>query len=436
MSSSDFALSVRGLSKAYTIRHNKTDHVTLAEMALHRVRHPLLRADREQVWALRDLDFDVHQGEVLGVVGRNGAGKSTLLKVLSRITEPTTGEVRLWGRVGSLLEVGTGFHPELTGRENVYLNGSILGMTRKEIDKQFDAIVEFANVEQFLDTPVKRYSSGMYVRLAFAVAAHLETEVLLVDEVLAVGDADFQRKCLGKLGELASSGRTILLVSHNSAVMRAAATRSIWLNAGTLGGIGPTDEILSMFADTASSTSGRMELSDARRTDPNWGARARICAVVVPEERALLAAGGSIEFALEVEGHDPTVRSVALSMSIQSGDGYKLGSTFVHPAIELDPGERTTADVAVGDLHLAPGVYTLSLAIGAGDASGDSSFYDIVMEALSFEVTNSVLPDGTIEPWASQWGPIRFSPGVARVVESDDRGSSPVGTNVHLEIGG
>ena len=192
-------ISVRGLGKAFTIRHHAEHHVTLAEQALHRMRHPLQRQEREQYWAIEDLSFDVAEGEVLGVIGRNGAGKSTLLKLLARITPPTKGEIELYGRIGSLLEVGTGFHPELTGRENVYLNGSILGMRKREIDRQFDAIVDFAGVEQFLDTPVKRYSSGMYVRLAFAVAAHLDTEILLVDEVLAVGDADFQARCADKI---------------------------------------------------------------------------------------------------------------------------------------------------------------------------------------------------------------------------------------------
>ena len=198
MSSSDLALSARGLGKAYTITHNATDHVTMAEVVLERLKHPMRRAEREQFWAVRDIEFDLHRGEVLGLIGRNGAGKSTLLKLLGRIASPSEGEIKLWGRVGSLLEVGTGFHPELTGRENIYLNGSILGMTTKEIAKQFDDIVEFAGVAKFLDTPVKRYSSGMYVRLAFAVAAHLESEILLVDEVLSVGDTEFQKKCLVK----------------------------------------------------------------------------------------------------------------------------------------------------------------------------------------------------------------------------------------------
>ena len=211
MSRSDLALSVRGLGKEYRIARSRAEaHSTLAESLLARARRPLRRAQHDTFWALKDVSFDVNKGDVVGVIGRNGAGKSTLLKVLSRITQPTTGEVKVWGRIGSLLEVGTGFHPELTGRENIFLNGAILGMTRPEIRREFDAIVDFAGVEKFLDTPVKRYSSGMYVRLAFAVAAHLNPEILIVDEVLAVGDAEFQRKCLGKMRDVAAGGRTVI----------------------------------------------------------------------------------------------------------------------------------------------------------------------------------------------------------------------------------
>src|SRR5437762_8593485 len=215
MSSSDIAISVRGIAKAYTIRHAVQPATTLSEEIVNRLRHPIRRDQKEIFWASKDVSFDVKRGEVVGIIGRNGAGKSTLLKILSRITEMTEGEVDLYGRVGSLLEVGTGFHQELTGRENVFLNGAILGMTRSEIRKQFDAIVDFAGVEKFLDTPVKRYSSGMYVRLAFAVAAHLRSEILVVDEVLAVGDAEFQRKCLDKMKDVSRDGRTVLFVSHN-----------------------------------------------------------------------------------------------------------------------------------------------------------------------------------------------------------------------------
>ena len=198
----------------------------------------------EEFWALKDVSFEVKEGEVVGIIGRNGAGKSTLLKILSRITEPTEGRVRIRGRVASLLEVGTGFHPELTGRENIYVNGAILGMTRREISAKFDEIVAFAETEKFLDTPVKRYSSGMYVRLAFAVAAHLEPEILIVDEVLAVGDVAFQRKCLGKMGDVSQNGRTVLFVSHNMQAIRSLCKKAIWLQNGQVYGMGDSTTIV------------------------------------------------------------------------------------------------------------------------------------------------------------------------------------------------
>jgi lipopolysaccharide transport system ATP-binding protein len=250
MSSSDVAIAVRGLSKSYTIAHTTERHNTMASVVAHKLRHPFERIEKETFWALKDVSFDVHKGDVVGIIGRNGAGKSTLLKILSRITEPTTGVVGLYGRVGSLLEVGTGFHPELTGRENVYMNGAILGMSRREIAEQFDAIVDFANVASFLDTPVKRYSSGMYVRLAFAVAAHLNPEILIVDEVLAVGDAEFQKKCLGKMHEVAAGGRTVLFVSHNIQAISTLCSRAVLLTGGGLEFAGGARETIERYIST------------------------------------------------------------------------------------------------------------------------------------------------------------------------------------------
>jgi ABC-type polysaccharide/polyol phosphate transport system ATPase subunit len=235
------AIAVRGVSKRYRIGHLARP-TTLAERVAQAVRHPFARDDRETLWALKDCSFDVAQGDLVGIIGRNGAGKSTLLKLLSRITEPSEGEILMYGRVGALLEVGTGFHPELTGRENVFLNGTILGMRRREVAARFDEIVAFAEVERFLDTPVKHYSSGMYVRLAFAVAAHLEPEILIVDEVLAVGDSEFQRKCLGKMEEVAHAGRTVLFVSHNMQAIASLTKRTLVLDRGACVFDGPTIE--------------------------------------------------------------------------------------------------------------------------------------------------------------------------------------------------
>ncbi|MFA5058041.1 MAG: ABC transporter ATP-binding protein, partial [Opitutaceae bacterium] len=236
--SADTVIAVEKLSKRYLLSH-EARHDTLRDTLAQglrnfwaRLRQPTApRAGREEFWALRDVSFEVKRGEVVGIIGRNGAGKSTLLKILSRITEPSTGRVVLQGRVASLLEVGTGFHPELSGRENIFLNGAILGMTRAEIRRKFDEIVAFAEVEKFLDTPVKHYSSGMYVRLAFAVAAHLDPEILIIDEVLAVGDAAFQRKCLGKIDAVARGGRTVLFVSHNLAAVQYLCQGALWLRA-------------------------------------------------------------------------------------------------------------------------------------------------------------------------------------------------------------
>ena len=237
------AIRVENLSKRYRIGERKS-YGTLRDVLAGIARSPLRRfRSRDHtfqsqtskdgfIWALKDISFEVQRGEVIGIIGRNGAGKSTLLKILSRITKPTQGMSEIHGRVGSLLEVGTGFHPELTGRENIYLNGAILGMRRAEIERKFDEIVDFAEIEKFLDTPVKRYSSGMHVRLAFAVAAHLEPEILLVDEVLAVGDATFQKKCLGKMGDIADSGRTVLFVSHNLAAIHALCSRVYLIEQG------------------------------------------------------------------------------------------------------------------------------------------------------------------------------------------------------------
>src|SRR5437764_9984074 len=253
---SDIAISVEQLSKSFKIDHEsigRRAYRTLHDDLIGLPKRLLSRLSRngrstfEIFWALKNISFDVKQGEVVGIIGRNGAGKSTLLKILSRITEPTEGGADIYGRVGSLLEVGTGFHPELTGRENVYLNGAILGMRQAETDRKFDGIVAFAEVEQFIDTPVKHYSSGMYTRLAFAVAAHLDPEILIVDEVLAVGDAAFQKKCLGKMDEVARSGRTVLFVSHNMGSVQSLCERCAILQQGQLVGLGPTSQIVPRY---------------------------------------------------------------------------------------------------------------------------------------------------------------------------------------------
>src|SRR5262245_26476317 len=271
---SDIIISVQNLSKRYLVGHQSKErerYTALRDVIGREARNFTRKAvnfvvgqqvgqgdEVEQFWALKDVSFEVRRGEVLGIIGHNGAGKSTLLKILSRITEPTRGRITIRGRASSLLEVGTGFHPELTGRENIYLNGAILGMTQREIRRKFDEIVAFAEVEQFLDTPVKRYSSGMYVRLAFAVAAHLDPEILIVDEVLAVGDVEFQRKCLGKMDDVSTrEGRTILFVSHNMAALSRLCKTAIWLDGGVVREKGPAQDIVSQYLHNKGPTGTR-----------------------------------------------------------------------------------------------------------------------------------------------------------------------------------
>lgn len=291
-------------------------------------------------WALRDIDLDIHPGEVVGVIGRNGAGKSTLLKVLARITSPTTGEAEIRGRVGALLEVGTGFHSELSGRENIYLSGAILGMRKTEIDRKFDEIVAFAEIGQFLDTPVKRYSSGMYVRLAFAVAAHLEPEILIVDEVLAVGDASFQRKCLGKMNDVASGGRTVLFVSHNMAAVEGLCTRGVVLQGGRVAFDGPTRGALEAY--------GRMQsvrpASLADRRDRQGTGAARLQAIRIlnaaGEPTHSISMGGSFTVELVIEGKIPSAHVAIM-----------LGSALRTQMLRCHSFEQVAEEVRIDGVH-------------------------------------------------------------------------------------
>jgi lipopolysaccharide transport system ATP-binding protein len=313
----------------------------------------------EHFWALKDVSFNVAAGEVVGIVGRNGAGKSTLLKVLSRITKPTSGRATLHGRVGSLLEVGTGFHNELSGRENIFLNGAILGMRQAEIQRKFDEIVAFAEVEKFLDTPVKHYSSGMYVRLAFAVAAHLEPEILFVDEVLAVGDAAFQRKCLGKMGDVAKGGRTVVLVSHQLGQIRRLCARSLWLDDGQIKACGPTDVVVSTY-ETAMAASGRESTSHpaSRRT------KARFAGWEVSEPRAddphVLATLGPVRIKFFVHVHE-RLRVASQGIALYNADRQLMWGTVTHN-LDFCPGRHEIV-YDLSALPLRPGAYQWLLSL-------------------------------------------------------------------------
>jgi len=304
MVSSHIAVRAEKLSKRFTLGEREV-YRTLRESAVRGLRRALGRGRAErtearEIWALRDVDLEVERGEVLGVIGANGAGKSTLLKILARITAPTSGYAEILGRVGSLLEVGTGFHPELSGRENVYLNGVILGMRKAEIDAAFDAIVAFAGVERFLDTPIKRYSSGMRVRLAFAVAAHLRPEILIVDEVLAVGDAAFQKRCIGKMSDVARGGSTLLFVSHNMKTVRRLCPRSVMLSGGRLIAAGPTEDVVGAYlksADRSGSLEKLPEVLAALPRDPSF----RLVEVCVRQQgRATTAVGNGEPVEIEM----------------------------------------------------------------------------------------------------------------------------------------
>lgn len=315
----DPAIRVHALGKRYRLGAAEEPYQTLRDALARAASAPLRRlrgkssGDLSQLWAIRDLSFEIGQGESIGVIGRNGAGKSTLLKILSKITQPTEGFAEIRGRVGSLLEVGTGFHPELTGRENIFLNGAILGMKRREIRDTFDEIVAFAEVERFLDTPVKHYSSGMYMRLAFAVAAHLQPETLLIDEVLAVGDAAFQKKCLGKVSDVARSGRTVLFVSHNMAAIRNTCSRVIWLDQGRVRADGPASEVVREYLQIGSSTVERRTWDDPATAPGNDAVRLSSVRILPSSGPLTVRTPFSIEF--EYWNLRPETR-LNLSMSV------------------------------------------------------------------------------------------------------------------------
>ena len=393
-------IEVRDVSKRFVIHRDKS----LKERAIHAMRKEKKSND---FWALRDVSFDVQPGEVLGIIGRNGAGKSTLLKILSRITEPTTGEIHLRGRVGSLLEVGTGFHPELSGRDNIFLNGAILGMTHPEIARKFDEIVEFAEVGKFIDTPVKRYSSGMYVRLAFAIAAHLEPEILIVDEVLAVGDAQFQRKCIGRMQEISHGhGRTILFVSHAMPTIRRLCRKCAVLEGGRLLGVFPVDEAIELYNRNIGPSGLDIDVSTRSR---DWGAEGRVARIqrvrVISEHG--LRFNESFNVSVEIEAAE-RVDQAMLGFAFNTVEGQRIltldsdaeGRTFTLP-----PG-RSTLEVSLPRLPLHPGRYYCSTSLGQG-----KHFLDVIDGYALWEVHSGR------NDWETDrgYGGCRLSPTVAVV---------------------
>jgi lipopolysaccharide transport system ATP-binding protein len=368
------ALAIRaaGLSKAYRIRSaRRGTYKTLREevggLASRWVRGSGTEK-AQTIWALENVSFDVDEGQIVGVIGRNGAGKSTLLKILSRITEPTRGHIDLWGRVGALLEVGTGFHPELTGRENVFLSGALLGMRHHEIARRFDEIVAFAEVEEFVDTPVKRYSSGMYMRLAFAVAAHLDPEILVVDEVLAVGDVAFQRKCLGQMNRVARSGRTVLFVSHNMAAVASLCTRAMVLRGGhRVFGPGDVQDAIRTYLDDVA-TLGTTRLAD--RIDRQGEGQLRVTDLEILDgegkRASVFISGQPIEFRLKYESRgEAAPRNVAAAISVSLQAGSFLTMLYSEAAMGVFPAVPPVGTISctLDRLPLTQGAYTLNVTV-------------------------------------------------------------------------
>jgi lipopolysaccharide transport system ATP-binding protein len=388
----DVAIRVENISKSYRITAARYRHDTLRDQVMDGLRSVFRaggrrRAARETFWALREVSFDIKQGEAVGIVGRNGAGKSTLLKILSCITEPSAGQAEIFGRVGSLLEVGTGFDQELTGIENIYLSGAILGMKKAEIDGRLDEIVAFSEVGKFIDTPVKRYSSGMYVRLAFAVAAHLEPEILLVDEVLAVGDAAFQRKCLGKMGDVTDEGRTVLFVSHNMAAITRLCKWGIWLDNGRLMDYGAADEVVAKYFAAGIQAVGELTFHDRLAQAPG-SEFARLLAVRVRSSRGQATASIDARTPFTIEIEYEILRPAAtlrVGFRLTANDGTVLFSSTDADGAERDEGRTPGTYVSactIPGAFLNYGQYFVS--VGADTPLIQSHFF--VDRGLAFNV--------------------------------------------------
>ncbi|WP_404783273.1 ABC transporter ATP-binding protein [Altericista sp. CCNU0014] len=392
---SEVAIKVRGLGKRYDLFHQRRGaYLTLREQIQQSLQAPFVKSNdarfsnREVFWALKDVSFEIEQGEVIGIIGRNGAGKSTLLKILSRITEPSAGRIEIAGRVASLLEVGTGFHGELTGRENIFLNGAILGMGRAEINRKFEEIVAFAEVERFLDTPVKRYSSGMYVRLAFAVAAHLEPDILIVDEVLAVGDAAFQKKCLGKMGEVATQeARTVLFVSHNMSSIQALCQRTFWFNSGALVERGDTQSVVREYLQ---STSAHQETPLAERRDRDGDGSVRLLSIRIEstESTGMIRSGSCLKITLRYQSQKTFAEPhflISIYDHISSRGLFRLDSRSKEglPTLLSEEGSITCITEPI---RLTPGRCFVNVRVKRGLVLADyvqsAAFFDVEAENI------------------------------------------------------
>jgi ABC-type polysaccharide/polyol phosphate transport system ATPase subunit len=405
-------IQVKNLSKKYEIGSSKRKYDTLRDMITEGLKNAVSRngesrRERTIIWALKDISFEIEEGEVVGLIGRNGAGKSTLLKILSRITPPTSGHAAIHGRVGSLLEVGTGFHPELTGRENIYLNGAILGMKKADIGRQFDEIVAFAEIEKFIDTPVKRYSSGMYLRLAFAVAAHLDPQILMVDEVLAVGDTQFQKKCLGKMQDVSrGEGRTILFVSHNMDAVRRLCGRSLLISEGRLAAIGDTGSIINQYLNENAFKASATEWVDVSQLGRTGTGEARFIAAQYSSLCKTVGfkpySNGPLEFQLEIKaGADMVVGSVAVTIFSPAGVKLVNADTMsLGEVINLRKGHNVVR-LRIERLHLNPGVYVVGLWIANPiNALRSGGEFDQIQSAFELEVIEGQTPSYGKRPYS------------------------------------
>ncbi|WP_017654683.1 ABC transporter ATP-binding protein [Fortiea contorta] len=425
---SDTVIKVENLGKKYILGHQQQERYTALRDVIANRAKGLVNAvqnskgksqhNQEEFWALNDVSFEIKEGDRVGIIGRNGAGKSTLLKILSRITEPTKGSIKIKGRVASLLEVGTGFHPELTGRENIYLNGAILGMSREEIKRKFDEIVAFAEVEKFLDTPVKRYSSGMYVRLAFAVAAHLEPEILIVDEVLAVGDAQFQKKCLGKMEDVSTrEGRTVLFVSHNMTAVQQLTNTGVVLEKGKILTIKDTTTAIEKYFNSSVDRSTHIYNAEVLpRRFPDLNRQVEFLTLELENcPTKLVPADADIYLKITVRGNE-SIDKFRFSMTLCRVDGTPIGNFFSEEGQSLQQGEIGTYRLVLRDLRLATGIYYCNFATGKGNDKQGRIEFDIIFDVLHFEVMPPEGIDGTLSFWSPAWGSIRFKePIVTRI---------------------
>ncbi len=366
------------------------------------------KASSDFVWALRDINFKVEQGDVLGIIGKNGAGKSTLLKVLSRVTSPTTGTIRARGRIASLLEVGTGFHPEMTGRENIYMNGSIMGMTKTEITRKLDEIVDFAGIEKYIDTPVKRYSSGMTVRLGFAIAAHLEPEILVVDEVLAVGDAEFQKKAIGKMQDISQGGgRTVLFVSHNMAAVRKLCKSGIVLKNGCVEYIGTSNECVDYYIDNRND---RKQTFVQYATEDSINPAKEICFLSIGVENAEkgLTTQEPISFIIEVKANN-NVDAFRINTSFFASDDSPIGSVSSETFFPIRAGEKKKIRFSILSHNLAVGSYTARFSVGIGNFKVGQRDFDWTAIPVSFNIDSySDNNEDDLVLWNKAWGSVMF----------------------------